>query len=322
MKILPPSFVVLFWIWSICFSNLSYSQVPTASPYKAKHHIILVLDGPRWSETWGDSTGKHIPHQMFEMRQLGTFFTDFRNGGKTLTNSGHTALLTGVHQKISNLGKELPKYPGLFQYARKELNLPKEKVWLLTSKGKLQMLDNTKHKEWWNTYLPSSHCGINASGKGYPNDNLMYPEFKKIILEHNPTFTLINLIGIDAWAHQNNWERYIQSIEELDAMVLDLWIAIQADPEMKNQTALYITNDHGRHLDGHKNGFISHGCKCDGCSHISLLAIGPDFTPGKTINQTYDQVDLTATIAKMLGIHMPFAKGKPITELLTRQVKE
>lgn len=286
--------------------------------FKAKYQIIVVLDGPRWSETWGDSTGKHIPNQMFKMKQMGTFFTDFRNSGKTLTNSGHTALLTGVHQSISNLGKELPKHPGLFHYLRKDLELPKDKVWLMTSKGKLQMLDNTKNKTWWNTYLPSSYCGINAAGYGYPNDNIMYPIFKEIILENNPVFTMINLIGIDAWAHQNNWERYISSIEELDKMVLDLWTSIQADPEMKDQTALYITNDHGRHLDGHKNGFVSHGCSCEGCRHISLLAIGPDFTPGKIVDKRYDQIDLTATIAKMFGINMPFAKGTPIQELLER----
>lgn len=284
--------------------------------FKAKYHIVVVLDGPRWSETWGDSTGKHIPNQLNILKSQGTFFTDFRNMGKTLTNSGHTALLTGVHQCISNEGKQMPKYPNLFQYIRKEKAVDKDKVWLLTSKGKLQMLDNTKHKDWFNTYLPSSYCGIRGTGTGYPSDAVMYPEFKRIILEHKPIFTMVNLIGIDAWAHQNNWNRYIQSIEELDRYVLDLWNSIQSDEELGNNTALYITNDHGRHLDGRKNGFISHGCKCDGCTHISLLALGPDFEKGKVVETQYDQIDLTATIAKMMGIAMPFAKGKVISELV------
>ena len=304
-----------------CIAFLGWAQGPLevaaqSKTYSAKHHIIVVLDGPRWSETWGDSLGKHIPNQMFTLRNEGTFFDNFRNTGRTLTNSGHTAILTGVHQRISNEGKQLPKYPNLFQYIRKEKALEKDKVWLLTSKGKLQMLDNTKHKDWFNTYLPSSYCGIRATGTGYPNDNIMYPEFKKILLEHKPVFSLINLIGIDAWAHQNNWDRYIQSIEELDRFVLDLWNTIQSDPEMANNTALYITNDHGRHLDGRRNGFVSHGCKCDGCTHISLLALGPDFEKGKVVSTQYDQVDLTATIAKMMGIIMPFSKGCAIPELV------
>ncbi len=306
-----------FFLFSaLLTSSFLFGQDNQVKTFAAKYHIVVVLDGPRWSETWGDSTGNLIPNQMFKLKQQGTFFSDFRNLGRTYTNSGHTALLTGVHQRISNEGKELPKYPNIYQYLRKDKSISKDKTWLLTAKGKLQMLDNTKHKDWWNTYLPASYCGINASGTGYPNDAIMYPIFKKIILENQPVFTLINLIGIDAWAHQNKWDRYIASIVELDTYVLDLWNSIQNDPEMSNQTALYITNDHGRHLDGRKNGFVSHGCKCDGCTHISLLALGPDFEADKVVASQYDQVDLTATIAKMLGISMPFSTGKVITELI------
>src|SRR5690606_4502660 len=94
--------------------------------------------------------------------------------------------------------------------------------------------------------------------------------------EHKPVLTLINLLDIDVWGHANNWEKYIKAIKELDGFALDLWQTVQSDPEMRNQTALYITNDHGRHLDGHKDGFKSHGDGCEGCRHISLLALGPD----------------------------------------------
>ena len=282
----------------------------------AKHHIVVVIDGPRWTETYGDTSYQYIPNIGKILRKEGTLFTNFKNGGRTYTNSGHTALCTGVHQNISNQGTQLPKRSNIFQHLIKEKQLDKRKVWLLTSKGKLEMLSNTKDKDWWNQYLPSTYCGLNGSGVGYPDDKYTFPVFKQIISEHKPVFTLINLLDIDVWGHANNWERYIQAHRDIDAMVMDLWNMIQSDPVMKDKTALYLTNDHGRHLDGHKNGFVSHGDGCEGCRHISLLAIGPDFQKNREVATEYDQVDLTATLATIFGITMPDAKGCPIPELL------
>lgn len=288
--------------------------------YKAKHHIIVVLDGPRWSETWGDSTYELIPNQAHILKQQGTFFSNFRNRGVTLTNPGHTAICTGVYQRMSNTGEDLPKKPSIMQYYLKQSGVDKRKAWVLTSKGKLQVLSNTKENNWWNKYNPSSYCGKNGLGVGYPADRVMYPKFKSIILENDPTIAVINLLGIDSWAHQGSWEKYRAAIKELDGYVLDLWNAIQNDPEMKGETALYITNDHGRHLDGVKSGFTNHGCKCDGCTHISLLALGPDFQKNKVVSEEYSQKDISATIALMLGIKMPTSEGCPIPPLVDNDV--
>lgn len=303
--------------WSPNDPEKAINQENQSRTYRTKYHIILVLDGPRWSETWGDTTHHLIPNQASILKKEGTFFTNFRNNGVTLTNSGHSALCTGVYQRLSNIGKQLPKNPSIFQYYLKQKNKDKTKAWVMTSKGKLEMLANTKNKHWWNTYMPSTYCGINGSGTGYPGDNRMYPIFKQLLLEHKPEITIINLLDIDAWAHQGNWERYTAAIKELDVYTLDLWRTIQNDPELKDQTAIYITNDHGRHLDGVKKGFESHGCRCEGCRHISLLAIGPDFEKGKIVDQEYDMIDIPATIAHMMQIDMPTSKGKAITELIT-----
>lgn len=294
------------------------NQSGTPEKYKTKYHIILVLDGPRWSETWGDTTYQLIPNQANILKKEGTFFTNFRNNGVTLTNSGHSALCTGTYQRLSNIGKQLPKNPSIFQYYLKQKNQDKRKAWILTSKGKLQMLSNTKNKNWWNTYMPSTYSGLNGSGTGYPGDRMMYPIFRDIILEHKPEIAIINLLDIDAWAHQGNWERYTNAIKELDVYTHDLWKTIQSDPELKDKTAIYITNDHGRHLDGKKNGFESHGCNCEGCRHISLLAIGPDFEKGKVVDAEYEMIDIPATIAHIMSIDMPTSKGKPITELISK----
>lgn len=299
-------------------ASKSFAQDASAYRSKAEYHIIIVIDGPRWTETYGDSTCQYIPNIGKKLRPLGTLFTDFRNNGPTYTNSGHTAILTGVHQSVPNDGSKLPKNPSIFQYLLEQQKLDKRKAWILTSKGKLEMLANTKDKDWWNTYMPSTYCGVNGSGIGYPDDRRMMPTFEKIILEHQPKLTMINLLGIDAWGHQNNWDKYIENHLIIDSLVAHLYRTIEADPVMKGKTNYYITNDHGRHIDGHKDGFVSHGDGCEGCRHISLLAIGPDFEKGREITEMYDQIDLTATIAYLLNVKMPTSKGCVIEDLIIR----
>ena len=98
-------------------------------------------------------------------------------------------------------------------------------------------------------------------------------------------------------------------------MALDLWETIQSDSVFRNKTTLLITNDHGRHLDDVKDGFISHGDNCSGCRKISLIALGPDFKTGVDIENHYDLLDLNATAAELLQINMPTARGEVIWEM-------
>ena len=79
---------------------------------QAKRVIILVIDGPRWTETWGEPNRANIPHEAKELAPQGVMFTNFQNDGPTYTNAGHTALVTGNYvKKINNSGKELPPRP-------------------------------------------------------------------------------------------------------------------------------------------------------------------------------------------------------------------
>ncbi len=296
------------------FKGGSEDDKTATKPYKTKNVIVLVIDGPRHSETWGDSLFQHIP-SMSAMTREGVLCSDFRNEGPTYTISGHTAITTGVHQKISNGGKKLPKNPSIFQYYLKQKSLHKNQAWVIASKGKLRVLGNTKNKEWANIYTPSVNCGINASGYGYGKDENTWKDVEYILETHHPSLVLINLLDVDVRGHANQWDNYLRAIKNCDAYAKRLWEIIQSDVQYEDQTTLFITNDHGRHLDGVKTGFVSHGDGCEGCRKISLLALGPDFKQGAIVDKRYDQVDITATIAELLGIDMPTGKGKVIKEL-------
>ena len=100
-----------------------------------------------------------------------------------------------------------------------------------------------------------------------------------------------------------------------DDYIYKIWQFIESDPVYKNKTALFITNDHGRHLDGVANGFVSHGDSCDGCQHINLYASGPDFKQGLILNNKREQIDIPATIAELLNLDIPTINGNVMTEL-------
>ena len=89
---------------------------------------------------------------------------------------------------------------------------------------------------------------------------------------------------------------------------------------MRDRTALFITNDHGRHLDGHLDGFVSHGDDCAGCRKIELLAIGPDFRRGVMFDQHRSHIDVAVTCAALLGLTIPGSKGQIMQELFTSAI--
>ncbi|MBX9850967.1 MAG: LTA synthase family protein [Cytophagaceae bacterium] len=308
----------LFILIALCNSCQVKKPVDTteAKVYKTENIMVLVVDGPRYSETWGDSTHRYIPHMANDLAKSGIICSNFYNDGFTYTSSGHAALCTGYKQQLENTkGSQLPDYPSYFQYYLKKTNKPASDAWIITSKDKLAMLANCNDAEWKDKYNPSINCGNNGQGSGYRNDLKTFQEIKNVLSADHPHMLLVNFKEPDGAGHANDWNKYLKGIVETDSLVWEIWKYIQTDIYYKDKTTLFVTNDHGRHLDGWKDGFVSHGDDCEGCRHINLFAYGPDFKSGIILDKTYAQVDLTATIAELAGLKMPYGQGKVIKEL-------
>jgi len=283
--------------------------------YHTKYVVILVIDGPRFSETYGDSTCRLSPILCDSLRYQGAFYENFRNNGPTYTVPGHTAMVTGNYQHIANTGTSLPKNPSLFQYYLKASSAPKSDAYIVASKGKLDVLANTENKKWNNQFIASTYCGPNGNGLGYGKDDKTFAKVTELVSSPDaPHVMLINLLAVDVNGHAANWEKYQESITACDAYASKLWQLIQENPKMSNQTTLFITNDHGRHLNGHKSGFVSHGDRCEGCKHISLLILGPDTPKGLSIKKEGELIDLSKTISELLHFDMPTTKGRFLVE--------
>ncbi|MDP4761398.1 MAG: alkaline phosphatase family protein [Crocinitomicaceae bacterium] len=299
----------------ICFTGSFLFAQGINKTYKTKYVVILVIDGPRFSETYGDSTCQLSPVLCDSLRYEGAFYENFRNNGPTYTVPGHTAIVTGSYQRISNAGTSLPKNPSLFQYYLKATGAPKKDAFIVASKGKLDVLANTKNKKWHDQFVASTYCGPNGAGIGYGKDEKTFAKVTELVTSPEaPHVMLINLLAVDVYGHANNWEKYKESITACDAYVARLWSMIQTNPATKDQTTLFITNDHGRHLDRVKSGFINHGDRCEGCRHISLLVLGPDTPKGLSVKKQGELIDLSKTISTLLHFDMPSSKGRFLEE--------
>ena len=285
-----------------------------ATPWKTRHVVVLVIDGPRWTETWGKAGRDLIPVRDKVLAPQGVLLSDMANDGPTYTNAGHSALTTGFHQEINNSGQELPRNPSITQRVVAAGTDPKQ-VWVVSSKDKLQILTDSTAKDWNHRHLCSFLCGKDGAGSGYCADSETLERVLATITTHRPRYMLINFRGPDSSGHAKEWDGYLANIKTTDEYAGTVWAAIQADPQMKDTTTLFITNDHGRHLDGHKDGYISHGDDCPGCHKIELLAIGPDFKKGVVSDVHRNQTDVAVTAAALLGITIPGSDGKVMEEL-------
>lgn len=305
----------LLFVFFQCSEKPPYTNASNSTPpVRPENIVIVVMDGPRYSETWGDPTHQNIPYMANEMAKEGAVFTNFYNTGPTYTNAGHSAITTGNRQQINNRGNEWPKYASIFQYYLKKTGKEKQAAWIITSKDKLAILANTNDENWKDMFLPSTDCGVSGLGSGYRHDSVTFQRSLDILKKHHPNLVLINFKEPDASAHTNNWPGYLQGIKDTDEYIWKLWTFIKADTFYKDRTAFFVTNDHGRHLDNVKNGFITHGCRCRGCRHINLYAYGPGFTR-QCIDKKYALQDITATTAYLLDLHMPNSEGEIIKEL-------
>jgi hypothetical protein len=277
--------------------------------------FILVVDGARYSETFGDPSHQYIPHIWNDLRPMGTIYTSFYNQGVTFTNSGHASILTGTWQSIANDGTELPHNPTLFEYFRKEKNAAQTENFVILGKDKLDILAYSDHAEYGELY----GALIQPSSSQY-DDLIAFDNAKTVLHTYHPRLAIVNFPATDRAGHDGPWINYTSKLQIADSLVNEFWNYIQGDPRYQNKTTVFITNDHGRHLDSIASGFREHGDGCDGCRHISLLVLGPD-TPAGTIDSTQRlQIDIAPTVALLLKYNPVYSDGTILNSSINFQL--
>lgn len=316
-KILSAVLHLGFLSWMYACTDDAPTEILSASlsstPPQSEHVILVVIDGPRYSDTWGMPGQPYIPYMSQELAPQGALFTNFRNNGPTYTLPGHTALVTGFYQHLSNDGSEHPQKPSVLQQYLQQKGLPPYMASIVTSKEKLNILADCRDINWRGRFNPTVNSGEEGQNRA---DTATLQAAITTLKEDKPGLMLLQFMGPDVNGHANNWEGYLAALQETDRLVYELWTFLQQDEHYKDKTTLLITNDHGRHATGDKDGFISHGDRCESCEHISLLALGPHIAPGTVVTEDFDQADIAPTIGALMGFSTTPYDGSAIAPLL------
>ncbi len=276
----------------------------------AENVVLVIIDGARYSETFGDENRTFIP-QMDSLSQYGTILDQFYNDSLTYTSRAVPALWcgawTGVRDTIYNgSSTQYTLKPSLFEYFRRQTASPAEKaVYVLKYVPSLWL--PSFHPEYGPDYWPA----FISSGT---SDRDVLDQALQVMHTSHPQLLLVYLADVDHNGHLGDWDNYTQAISVADSIVAALWQTIQQDSVYANNTTLLVTNDHGRHDDAH-GGFSGHGDGCEGCRHIMFLALGPQIQQGQQFSSYRRTPDFAVTAAHILAVTPQYATGDIIEEL-------
>jgi hypothetical protein len=140
---------------------------------------------------------------------------------------------------------------------------------------------------------------------------------RQLMRQYSPSVLWITLHDIDI-AHSGAYSLYIDGIRRSDRLCAEIWQAIQADPEYKGRTTMFILPDFGRDSDisSGGNGFQHHRTG-DALSRTTwMMVLGPGVRHNTFIDRPVDSLDLVPTLGRLLGFSPVLAKGTPLQEVL------
>lgn len=288
---------VLFWI--------------TGEAYAERKFVVIIIDGARYTETFGNPAHVYIP-QMSALAQQGTYLTNFYNDSLTYTSRAIPALWCGSWTEVrdtvyNGISTKYAVKPTIFEYFRKQKNLPADQCFYV-----LKYIPNLWLPSFNTNYGPAYWPQYHSQDS---TDAGVATQAQLVMNTYHPPFLWIYLADVDKAGHSGILNKYIRAIQTADSIVGVIWSALQADPFYQDSTTLFVTNDHGRHDDQH-GGFQGHGDDCEGCRHIMFLALGAGIK-NNFVSAQYRRIpDMAVTASAMLGLNAEFATGAVINEIL------
>ena len=147
-------------------------------------------------------------------------------------------------------------------------------------------------------------------------DELSVYVARRLMEQAAPSLLWITLHDIDV-AHSGTYSLYIDGIQRTDRLCLEIWQAIQSNPEYRGNTTMFILPDFGRDSDMNSggNGFQHHRTG-DALSRTTwMMALGNGVHEGAFIQRPVESLDLVPTVSRVLGFDVPMARGKVLTEV-------
>ncbi len=142
-------------------------------------------------------------------------------------------------------------------------------------------------------------------------DILTFIAASEYIKVNKPKVVYIGFGECDEDAHNGEYDKYLQHLNEADKMIQQLWYYIQSTPEYKDKSTLIITTDHGRGKK--KNKWTDHDVLVKGSGDTWIAIMGPDTSPKGEMQlpQQLYQRQIASTISLLLGFN--FTANHPVS---------
>ncbi len=152
------------------------------------------------------------------------------------------------------------------------------------------------------------------SGGPTSGDELTYLVSREVMRKFSPRLLVVVFSDVEV-AHFGSYALHVAGIRTGDRLAHQLWQDIEADPEYKNKTTMFILPEFGRDPDGSvTNGFFNHRSDTDSTRSTWMMALGATIEKSGLIERPVRHVDLCPTVAGLLGCPRMEQQGVPISE--------
>ena len=285
-----------FFASTFCFAEPS----PTTKPARV---FIVSIDGLR-----PDMALRAKTPTIHQLMETGSFSFWARTTALAITLPSHTSMLTGVTPRKHEIewNKDLPlkepvypNFPTLFEVAHKKSYTTA----MVAGKSKFGALAKPGTLDWmW------------IAAESHAEDPQVATHAMQILREHQPQVMFIHFPSTDNIGHAKGWgsPEQLSTIEAADAE-LGKVLAVLDELELRNQTLVIVTADHG----GAGRTHIPEDARA---RHIPWIAVGPGIRRNIDLTTYADLVinteDTFATACFVLNL--PLDKrldGKPVKEI-------
>jgi hypothetical protein len=308
----------------------------------ALYGVIMVPDGTRIEETFGDKTtwgeGYSDAYEgptaeiwqdiRAELYPQGAIAKPAYATGITITLPGHVDMALGKrtphghHPATANLpGLYRPELPTIWELLREQDDsVPADKVGFTGNTVHMQAINYSLYPGLGSA-MPGTYDFVDDRGGNNPAAQPAEdpPVIERVVehLQDGWRLQLVNLHQIDRMGHYNP-DQHVPDIIEVDDDLTQLWNeTIQGDPELRDRTVMVIVSDHGRHrFEETDPPWQHHGDGCSGCREVPMMLLGPGVRQGAEVEGPYVLEDVGATVGWLMGIQTPYATGLIMTEML------
>ena len=290
-----------------------------AGAQPVEHVFLFVIDGVRASEGFDDPAQAQFAALVDELAPQGSLLTRMEVRGQTVTLPAHQVYVSGTYSDYGNFSPYtqrenfVPRSPTLFEAYRRHTGAPADACWVISNTD-LVGPDVT------HSLMPGYGLQLRAEaifeGEELRDDLWTWQQLESVLASHDVRLAMVNLHDVDDRAHLGEWDTYLSRTAMGADEIAAFWQWLQASPVYQDRTALLVSTDHGRHLDGVESGWVSHGDDCSGCREAFLLALGPGIRQGFSSDEPTSLLDVAPTIAALMGFPFPYHRGRVLTEIL------